>query len=165
VTPWAVVNVETIHTGEELVTLKARQSIGVLPRLRLDQVPESARSNIIEKLEALENDFQRAGVESVVDRSREAASAILSAYLQKGGDEGAKGKDLGPLVKRLSDSSSPNGNRVLACAAEIPQRLHSRAKHAEQEKRGTIHPIREQDAELAVLCVGTMLRDMGWADW
>jgi hypothetical protein len=28
-----------------------------------------------------------------------------------------------------------------------------------------LRPIREQDAELAVQLVGTMLCDLGWAEW
>ncbi|WP_155901513.1 HEPN domain-containing protein [Mariprofundus ferrooxydans] len=164
-TVWAIINVETIHSGEELVTLKARQSLGALPAVNWEKVPELSKSIVREKLDSLEHDFRKAGVESVVDRAREAATAILSAFLQAQGVVEAKGMDLGGLVNLLIERHGKHQNRIIACASEVPARLHSRAKHAEQEKRENLPPIREQDAELAVLCVGTVLRDIGWAEW
>jgi len=164
-TSWTIINVELTHNGEELVTLKSRQSLGALPEVFWSRVPEDSRSIVREKLDGLENDFRRAGAESIVDRAREAATAILSAHLQDQGANEAKGMDLGDLVQLLVKLSKKHQNRIMACAAEIPQRLHSRAKHAEQEKRENLPPIREQDAELSVLCVGTILRDLGWAEW
>jgi len=163
-TLWQVIHMEATFTGEQLVTLKARQSFGVLPDVNLSKVPEDFAAVILEKLDALEDEYQRAGVESVVDRAREATTAILSSYLQSEGLDGAKGKDLSDLVKLLTTHSGKNGRRVIACAGEIAARLHSRGKHAEQEGRD-VRPLREQDAQLAVQCVGVVLCDLGWADW
>lgn len=163
-TDWRIIQVEKLFTGEEIVTLKATRSFGVLPEVDWEQVPEGAVSTIRAKLEVLEDEFNRAGAESVVDRAREAATAILSAYLQKQEISQAKGADLGSLVDLLEKHSGKHGLRVVACAAEIPQRLHSRAKHAEQEKRN-VREIREQDAELAVKCIGVILCDLEWANW
>lgn len=163
-TIWNIIHIETSFTGEELVTLKARQSLGALPEVDWSKVPAAAESTLREKLAVLEDDFHRAGAESVVDRAREAATAILSGYLQHQGIPEARGEDLGALVDRLTKTNGKNGQRIVACAAEIPQRLHSRAKHAEQEKRN-VRPIREQDAELAVQCIGVMLCDLEWAEW
>lgn len=162
---WSVVGIETISTGEELVTLKARQSFGVLPDVYWDKVPSEHRHKVRETIEKLADDYRRAVPESVIDRAREAATAILSAYLQNKNVVAAKGKDLGDLVKMLTDDAGKHDQRVLACAAEIPQRLHSRGKHAEKAKRDNLRPIREQDAELAVQCIGVMLCDLRWADW
>lgn len=163
-TIWNIIHVETSFTGEEMVTLKARQSLGALPIVNWSTVPDDAVATVREKLDVLEDDYHRAGVESVVDRAREATTAILSGYLQQQGVVEAKGKDLGELIGLLTKINGKNGQRIVACAAEIPQRLHSRAKHAEQEARET-RPLREQDAELAVQCVGVMLCDLGWAAW
>lgn len=162
---WSVVGIESISTGEELVTLKARQSMGALPDVYWAKVPADHRHNVREAIEKLADDYRRAGRDSVIDRAREAATAILSAHLQSKGDASANGKDLNELVKKLTASSKPNEQRILACAAEIAQRLHSRGKHAEKEKHDDLRPIREQDAELAVQCVGVMLCDLRWADW
>lgn len=147
-----------------LVTLKARQSLGALPEIDWGRLPD--KTGLVRgKIESLLDDLYRAGAESIVDRAREAATAILSAYLQSEGFAEASGKDLGALTDLLDKRSGKNCNRIVRCAAEIPQRLHSRGKHAEQEKRDDLRPIREQDAELAVQCVGVMLCDLGWARW
>lgn len=162
---WSIVAIETITTGEELVTLKARQSLGALPDVYWAKVPTAHRHKVQEAIEKLADDYRRAGTESVVDRAREAATAILSAYLQGQGDVSAKGQDLGTLIKKLTEGAGQDRQRIIACAAEMPQRLHSRGKHAEKEKHDDLRPIREQDAELAVQCVGVMLCDLRWADW
>lgn len=164
-TEWSVVDVETIATREVLLTLRARHSLGALPEIYWGKVPADHQHKVRETLETLADDYRRAGPESVIDRAREAATAILSAYLQNAGDASASGKDLAELVKKLEASKKPNEGRILACAAEIPQRLHSRGKHAEKEKRENMRPIRVQDTELAVQCVGTMLCELRWADW
>jgi hypothetical protein len=163
-TIWSIIHIETSFTGEEMVTLKARQSLGALPEIYWSKVPVKAESTIREKLTVLEDDYHRSGAESVVDRAREAATAILSGYLQGQGITDASGQDLGRLIELLAKNSGKHELRVVACAAEIPQRMHSRAKHAEQEKR-VVRTIREQDAELSVQCIGVMLCDLGWADW
>jgi HEPN domain-containing protein len=161
---WMILSKELVHTKEIVVTLKARQSFGALPEIDWGRLPD--KSGLVkEKLESLLDDIYRAGAESIVDRAREAATAILSAYLQSEGISEAGGKDLGALTDLLDKRNGRNGQRIVRCAAEIPQRLHSRGKHAEQEKRDDLRPIREQDAELAVQCIGVMLCDFGWARW
>ncbi len=162
---WSVVGIETISTGDELVTLRARQSLGALPDVHWDKVPADHRHKVREEIGKLADDYRRAVPESVVDRAREAAAAILSAYLQSKGDDSANGKDLAELVKKLTGQAGPNEQRIVACAAEIPQRLHSRCKNSEREKRDNLRPIREQDAEMVVQCIGVMLCDLRWADW
>jgi hypothetical protein len=161
---WTVIHKEVVHTSEVLVTLKARQSFGGLPEIDWGRLPDKTGS-VRGKIESLRDDLYRAGAESIVDRAREAATAILSAYLQSEGETGAIGKDLGALTELLDKKNGKNSKRVVRCAAEIPQRLHSRGKHAEQEKHDNLRPICEQDAELAVLCIGVMLCDLGWAKW
>lgn len=162
---WAVVGIETISSGEDLVTLRARQSLGALPDIYWEKIPSDHRRKVEEAIKTLADDYRRAGPVSVIDRAREAATAILSAYLQGKGVSAAKGKDLGNLVNLLVNDAGKHEQRILACAAEIPQRLHSRGKHAEKENRNDLRPIREQDAELAVQCIGVMLCDLRWADW
>jgi len=163
-TIWSIIHIEGVVTGEELVTLKARQSFGSLPRLHWEKIPQTARANIQEKVTLLEDEYLRAGAESVVDQARETATAILSAFLQQQGVTNAKGKDLGDLVSLVTEKYGKQDKRIVACAAEIPQRLHSRRKSSEQEKRD-LPPIREQDAQLAVQCIGTILCELGWAEW
>lgn len=161
---WTITNKETTHAREILVTLKARKSFGALPQIDWNQFSDE-NGLVRAKIESLLDDVYRAGAESIVDRAREAATAILSTYLQSTGVAGANGRDLGYLIGLLDKKNGKNLQRIVRCAAEIPQRLHSRAKHSEQEARDDIRTISEQDAELAVQCVGVMLCDLGWAKW
>lgn len=69
-------------------------------------------------------------------------------------------QDLGKLIKRLETE----GRIIAENAANIIARLHARAKPSEQEKR-QLRPIREQDADLAVQCVGMLLCEIGFAEW
>ncbi|MDD4914839.1 MAG: hypothetical protein PHW13_07355 [Methylococcales bacterium] len=71
---WSIIGIETISTGEELVTLKARQSFGALPEIAWKKLPPDTRNNVQEALEKLADDYRRAGPESVIDRAREAVS-------------------------------------------------------------------------------------------
>jgi HEPN domain-containing protein len=164
-TVWTIVDIETIATKESLFTLKARHSLGALPEVSWKKVPAEHAHKVRETLNMLADDYRRAGPESVIDRAREAATAILGAYLQSVGEEKAKGKDLGQLRDLLTTKGGQHEQRIVNCAAEIAQRLHTRGKHAAKEQFDNLRPIREQDAELAVQCVGVMLCDLRWADW
>ncbi|MDZ7663002.1 hypothetical protein [Thiohalophilus sp.] len=158
-TIWTLVNTETSATGEELVVLRARKSIGALPHLNTRKILDADGRAAIELIEKLEEELYRAGPESIIDRTREAATAILSKFLQI--NEVAKpGKDIG----RLANAAAESGFEIVANAARVIARLHARGKHAEQEQR-PIRPITEQDAEFAVQAVGTILCDLGWARW
>ncbi len=158
-TIWSVVNVEKTAINEELVTLKARQTIGALPRLNRDAIPEAGQEKVVTALDKLAEDIYRAGTESVVDRAREAATAVLGAYLQDRGTA-KPSLDLDALIKKMDEESKI----VAANAANIVRLFHSRGKTAVQEKF-SFRPLREQDAELAVQCIGTILCELGWADW
>jgi hypothetical protein len=162
-TIWAVINIEKMATGEELVTLKARQGIGALPRLNHEAIPEAGRENVLTALDKLTEDIYRAGPESVVDRAREVATAVLSAYLRER-ENVNPGLDLGKLIVKLSAAGEDERKSIVINAANIVRLFHSRGKTAVQEKL-PVRPLREQDAELAVQCVGTILCDLGWADW
>lgn len=158
-TIWTLVNIETSATGDEMLVLRARKSIGALPHLNTAKITDANGESVIEAVEILEEELYRAGPESVVDRSREAATAILSKYLQSIGKTNP-GKDLSDLAKKVEAENL----EVVASSAKIIARLHARGKHAEQEKRAP-RRITEQDAEFAVQAVGTILCDLGWANW
>ena len=156
-TIWTIIGIEVISTGEELVTLKARSSLGVLPRLNINNIPEGFRTAVTQKLNAFRDDVYRAGPESVIDRAREAATQILLAHFEL---KGPASKDLSELVNDLNGEKQA----VIQSAGKIIARFHARGKTVEQQRRGT-RAIREQDAELASQCLGVMLCDLGWADW
>lgn len=155
---WSIIGVERISSDEEVITLKARQSLGILPEVNWEKVPETFRAKVQETLETLLDDVHRAGPESVVDRCRDAASAILCAHL----GEAHKKKDLGPLIRELNNEETKKN--IVIAASDIVRIFHVRAKPNEQITRG-LRAVREQDAELAVQCVGVILCELGWGEW
>jgi hypothetical protein len=159
-TIWSLVDQEATLTGETLVYLKARKVFGALPELTPDILESEDTALAREKLDILAEDLHRAGPDSVIDRAREAATAIISAYLQSKGHESAKRKDLGKLANLVS--GPPEEKNVVANLANTIAILHGRGKTAERQNRDT-RPSSEPDAELAVEAVGLILRDLGWA--
>lgn len=156
-TSWTIIDIEPIFTGEDLVTLKARSSFGLLPNIDNDKVPTSFQAKLNESLEIFADEIHRSAPSSVIDRARDVAVyALLSRYdLQK--DEVL---DLGKLIKKLES----DGHTIAANVSNIIARLHARAKPSEQEKR-ELRPVREKDADLVVQCVGTLLCEIGLAEW
>ncbi|MHB1528008.1 MAG: hypothetical protein ACYCXT_01040 [Acidiferrobacteraceae bacterium] len=162
-TVWVLVSSEMSLTGEEIVSLRSRATFGALPELLWDKVPQPGRASIKNTLNILSEDIYRAGPESVIDRARDVASAILSAYVVDRSLAAAT-KDLGKLVDVLGKLPRDDRPNICKNGGDIIAILHPRAKPSEQALR-PLRPIREQDAELAVQLVGTMLCDLGWAQW
>jgi len=160
-TVWTILSRETTVTGDELLTLKSRQTFGALPNVDEGVIPAGGRSKVLRALRTFQEDIYRAAPESVVDRAREAATVVLSVYEEEKGIA-PKEKELGKLIRGL-DKEEPRKNNVIN-AARMVAIFHSRGKHAEKEKR-LVRELVEQDAELAVQCVGTILCDLGWAQW
>jgi hypothetical protein len=158
-TIWRIIDVEYISTGEDLVTLKACSSLGVLPQVNVDVIPERNRNAVMEFLEIFTDEVHRSAPISVIDRARDAASQVLLAYT---GLEGGNAKDLGGLVGELEKEEEPK--LIAINASRIIARLHARAKPVEKAKR-PLRDIREQDAELAAQCLGVILCELGWAGW
>lgn len=162
-TIWTISSMEGTSLGEFLLALRGRQTFGALPELNLSAIPPTSRKAVQDAVAKLRDDIFRAGPASVVDRARDAAAAALSGYLQRLGAV-EPGKDLNDLIKRLNTLDDPNKRRVAAAAADIVRLLHSRGKSSVQETR-PVPPVREQDAELAVSCIGSLLCELGWAEW
>jgi hypothetical protein len=156
-TAWTIINVEAIVTGEDLVTLKARNSFGVLPEIIEDKIPSAFKAKLNETLNAFADEIHRSSPISVIDRARDAAVYALLAYFNLQKDNAL---DLGDLIKKLRFE----GRIIAENSANIVARLHARAKPSEQEKRD-LRSIREQDADLAVQCVGALLCELGFAEW
>lgn len=156
-TIWTIINVEAISTGEDLVTLKARSNFGILPKINKDKIPSGFQAKLDETLTRFADEVHRSSPVSVIDRARDAVTYALLARFNLQGEEA---RDLGDLIKRLESEKLG----VAAHAANIIARLHARAKPSEQERRELL-AIREQDAELATQCVGTLLCEIGFAEW
>lgn len=153
---WRVVGIEQISTGEDLVTLKARANLGVIPDLREDHIPAGSRTRVLQTIEKLVDTAYRAGPESVVDRSRDVGAAVLGAFFEAS-QPGAIHKDLGELARMATAGQ----RHLIYNAAELLRLLHARAKPNEQHRRNVEAP-REEDSALAIECVGAILREVGW---
>lgn len=156
-TIWTIINIEAIITGEDLVTMKGRSSLGVLPQIDLSRISSKHQAAVLESLDRFVDAVHQSAPVSVIDRARDAASQLLLAYYKS---TPVSAQDLGKLATRLENDKKLIG----ASVAKIVARLHARAKPVEIVRR-RIRPIREQDAELATQCIGILLCELGWADW
>ncbi len=155
-TLWRVVDVERIVTGEDLLTLRARNSLGVLPDLNLDVIPQIGKDKLMEVMDRLANSAYRAGPEDVIESARAATQWSLGMYLaNRDNNPEVLKKDIGDLTPLLED------RRVLQSLTPIMARLHARAKPNEQERYDT-RPLLEGDSEYALAAVGLILRELGW---
>jgi hypothetical protein len=73
-------------------------------------------------------------------------------------------QDAATSAPRPGGAPRPPLSRPARQPTNIVRLFHGRGKTAVQEKLA-VRPLREQDAELAVQCAGTILCEPGWADW
>lgn len=156
-TIWSVIDLEASISGETILFLKARQTIGALPRVDYFKISNQHKKLIKAKLELLSEDLYRAGFDSIVDRAREAASAIVNAYLANNSPND-KQKDLGQLVIPLRDKAKKH---IAANCVDTLAKLHSRTKYTEQQNKELRHN-NSRDADFAVQSVSMLLREFDW---
>lgn len=155
-TLWRIVDIERIITGEDLLTLKARNSLGVLPELNLNLIPQKGRKKLLELVERLGNLAYRAGPEDVIESSRAVTQWSLALYLaDRDNNPNLLEYDLGQLKNLLKE------RQLLESIVPIMAKLHSRAKPNEQVRYDT-RPLLEADAEYALASIGMILRELGW---
>ncbi|MCM2309082.1 MAG: hypothetical protein NDI91_16615 [Sulfuritalea sp.] len=161
-TLWRVVDVERVSTGDDLVTLRARTSLGLLPELLDGAIPERGRQHIVSLIEKVSQAAYRAGPESVIDRCRDASQACIGLWLaDRTGNEKIRTLDLSPLLDRVEKELPPNAlPLILLSTARIIARLHAR-KPNEQLKKDLRENV-EGDAEAALVNLGLLLREIGW---
>ena len=164
-TPWSVTNIEMSIASQEVVTLRSRATFGALPRLLLESIPQEGRIEIRQFFEQLTNEIYRAGPQSIIDRSRDLTSSVLRVYLRSKNVPFKANADLFALVEELGKAAPGIKKEIALHASQIVRIFHSCGKPGVNEVRPDTRGIHEQDAELAVLCVGTILCDLGWAVW
>ncbi|MDT3706099.1 MAG: hypothetical protein ROZ09_04690 [Thiobacillus sp.] len=161
-TLWKVIGIERIVTGEDMVTLRARSAMGVLPELQSDLVPAVGRDTVFQAIDKVAEAAYRAGPESVIDRCRDAAQASLGVWMaHRFGDDGMRRIDLGDQIKALEKQSSKELPVIVASVGKAIARLHARCKPNEQIRREGRVP-EEGDAESAIAMLGLLLREFGW---
>lgn len=161
-TPWRVVGIERVSTGEFLFTLRSTSLFGALPGLAdavlgLSTV-QPDRHAVDQFLSSLVDTHNRQEAVATVDAARETTRIVLASWI---GDE-ATGKDLGEVIKLV-----PPERKLVAWAASVINRLHPRGKSSEREKQArggaTLRLPTTEDAGTCVGLVGMILRDIGWA--
>jgi len=161
-TPWRVVAIERVSSGELLFTLRTISSLGALPVLverptSLDG--SSADVGVIQQaLDHLVTAFHAQQATPIVDVARETAKVLLTTWI----GPSAYGKDLGKVIDTI-----PEDRQLTRSAASLVNRLHPRGKSSEREHRAalgtTLRPLVDEDAETSVHLVGLILRELEWA--
>ncbi|MFL9989031.1 hypothetical protein [Paraburkholderia sediminicola] len=161
-TLWTPVSIERISTGDDLVTLRARTSLGLLPELAVDAVPRHGFTALVAALDKVADSAYRHGAESVIDRCRDGATVALGLWLDdKEPDKGWRSVDLGRLVKRIR-SDGKEALAVLGDAANSIARLHARGKPNVEHQFGG-RALVDSDADCAIAMLGVITRELGWA--
>jgi len=155
-TLWRIVDVERIVTGEDLITLRARSALGVLPELNQAAIPPEDLQSVAEVLERLSRAAYTADAETVVQLARDAAQRSLGAWLaERRDDPQIRQQDLRELARLLKGKRNRSMIRLLA-------RLHARTEPDAQGQFGE-RTLQQGDAEFALAAVGMLLRELGWA--
>lgn len=158
---YTIVQIESLLTGDVLVTLKQRSALGVIPELNDPVVAEGSLKVVRLAIERAVNSALRETAVSVVDQCRNAIATILGHYLAAEHPDRADkmiGSELAPLAKLMMDEKK----EVCGSAALIVARMHSRGKSNEQHVKGVREPD-EDDAQFAVHALGLIMREIGWA--
>lgn len=161
-TLWKVVDIERIVTGEDLVTMRARSPMGVLPELSPNAIPSVGRDKVLETTEKVVDAAYREGPEAIVERCRHAAQAALGLWMDaRYGEEKWRTVDLGQQATRLATEPNDTKPVVVANTASTLARLHVRAKPNEQILYGS-RILVEEDSEAAINLLGLMFREFQW---
>lgn len=160
-----ILDVERLANGEELITVRTRASLGILPELIESAIPEAFSALALEQYEKAANAAFRDDAESVVDRCREAAAAALIAERSQFVEPNSTnlGKDLGDLANFFTTPQfgEKGGRVILSNSARIIARMHARSKSSERVNKGH-GALTEGDAECALSLLGTIYRELGW---
>ena len=153
---WVVVLAERAEDAYYL-TLKSKTYFGVLPEVNSEAIPEANRQDILQALDAVVEAAPIQAPQPVIDACRNAACHMITAKFPESNPDGVE--DLGAIVRWLND----NKHQTKADAADIINRLHSRAKANAAAQHGT-RAVSRQDASLAVDAIAFLLQDFGWAE-
>ena len=158
---YTIVQLESLLTGDVMVTLKQRSALGVIPELNEAAVAEDSRKAVRAAVERAVNSALRETAVSVVDQCRNAMATILGHYLAAEHPDQARkmiASELAPLAELMME------RKMLVCgsAALIVARMHSRGKSNEQYIKCVREPD-EDDAQFAVHALGLVMREIGWA--
>lgn len=153
---WQIIQIDGIHTQEQVVTLKNVTGFFDIPALDEIKVPEYHYKKIIEEYSVLINERYTAP-ETVVDHCRDVMCRLLIARLKN-----KKQPDLGELINQLNVKFK-NSYEVVKNCASIIARLHPRRKPNELDSNPEIRVLNRKDSNFALECVFTVIREFDWA--
>lgn len=161
---WRIIGMEKLSIGHILLMLKSSSFTGVIPELSesisdRQGYPISALQER-KQLDALVDVFHRQQPVPTIEVARETARKILAAWY----GTGAEGKDLAEVIN-LIEKIVPV-RKVVIWSASIIRYLHPRVKSAEQEAQKSqgfeLRSITDEDAELVMHLISTILREIKW---
>jgi len=150
---WKVILQESSVFGSQILTLKSYRSFGEVPELNPAVIPLDVFHALTENIERVERSANRMSPDDVVDRCRNTLSIIYGALA------GDRSKDLDKAIKAYLTKFKDN--QFMGNAGHMVQRLHSRGKACEQYSK-ELRPLSEEDAQLALRCLGFVLIESGW---
>jgi hypothetical protein len=154
-TTWRVVGIESTALRTPVMTLKSESLFGEVPEIVPDAVPPSIRERLTAAMGEVASSVHRLSPVAVVDRCRDALALV---FAEMAGDPSL---DLMPAVEAWAKKSGGRED-VRAWCGKIVARFHSRGKPNEAISKG-LREVTDEDAVFAVHCLGTVLRDQGWA--
>ncbi|WP_419168791.1 hypothetical protein [Halobacteriovorax sp.] len=153
-TRWRILSIDASVTNEEVLVLQEVNSIGSIPSLNKNTIPNKYFSEIEKEYNSLIAELN-SSPESVVDHCRDVTTSLLSAIV--GNNVNDDRVDLGRLISKLD-----NRLKVVKSAAEIVNRFHPRRKPNEKE-RLDLHELSRSESDFATQCVFQIIREMNWA--
>ena len=160
---WTVVQVERVASGQELLSIKSRTNLGVLPELDFLKVPSVSKESVQVALNKLRISAYREQASSVVEQCRPTAQIILSHWFDAVAGINAKGDDLGELIKKIEKHEAGKERQILLNTGRTLGLFHNRNKPNVREKFGDLaRDIRESDAAFALQAIALLLHEVGW---
>lgn len=150
-------SIEVNAAGDEVLTLKMRKQFGLLPDLIEERFENEDLGVVNRKLRLVRESYAVMLPDAIVDRCRDAVSAAIGIKVNN------RKLDLGNGIKKLKGLEPvPN---VAVSAAEIIRLFHSRPKPSIQAQYGKLPELTEQDAELAIRLLGSVICELEYAKW
>lgn len=161
---WTAVQVERIASGQELLTLKARSNLGVLPELDFAKVPIASKNTVLAALAKLRTSAYREQASSVVEQCRPTAQVLLSHWFSAVTGEAEKTDDLAELLSKIEKHQAGKDRKILLNTGRTLALFHNRNKPNVREKFGELaRDITESDAAFALQAVALLLHEVGWS--
>ena len=157
-TKWVIISNEIGFNGQEMVTLKATNTMDIIPEIDMSKIHVDEHSTINEKIDKFLDVAYHSSVESIVDRAGEVCLALLLAAVRIK-DVDLRGLTLDLAIKKLGSDSRYSDKKMLMTSAELLRLLHSRGKLSFQDKYKT-RSLNYHDAQTAIDCLSTVIYEL-----